>query len=107
MHQRLASRENHPADAKSFDSGKLPFKLFPGDFLGRIPLPDLAHDTSAVAAVVWIHDQDGQLLDHVIHVVIRFPARWSSSPIDTAAARTRSGTLASTNHLPRPATETG
>ena len=61
MHQRLAARENYPAHSQRLNIAGVMFEIGDRKLLYGVNLPDVAHQTTAIAAAVWVQDQDRQV----------------------------------------------
>jgi hypothetical protein len=60
MKQRFAASENDPSDAQIFERCTVTLQILRVHLVVGLALPDVAHDTAAVAATVGVQDEDRQ-----------------------------------------------
>jgi hypothetical protein len=58
--QRFAACENDPSDAQIFERCTVTLQILRAHLVAGFALPDVAHDTAAVAATVGVQDENGQ-----------------------------------------------
>src|SRR3954452_20298027 len=102
MHQRLSARKDDPLNIQPAYIFEMTSEVIGRDLISGAILPDVAHYTPAIAAPMWVQNQNRHGRKGGVHAITRLPARHIRSPRTCFVAARNSRMLLFTNHLPRP-----